>query len=280
MRFLFLVVLVLAFALSTQAQTGVRIRIVAYSEMPGVARGMEPTDTTIVSAQGPRIRTELSPSKPSQKLGQIVSIQRCDTRVAYVFNQQKREYMEVRMPSPEKLEQEKKTSQQKRGDGPPNLVIEITSVDTGETKQAFGHTAHHYITTTKQIPSAELGQDPSEVVEDAWYLDAPDITTCEPTHRVLSLIAVSVSNHINGGVRDARTPPKLQPDIRHHGPFPQGLVLSSKHTTRSVHVLQNGEKQETTLSSSREIVEMSEVRIGPALFDVPSGFTKVEQFSQ
>jgi len=214
-------------------------------------------------------------------LGPMVTIQRCDTHVLYTLSPKRREYMESSIPSLADLEKAREQAKQKSNDAPPNLVFEITTVDTGETKQAFGHTAHHYITTTKQTPSPELGQEPSQTVEDAWYLDMPDVMTCEPvSHRPRGFIGSTFSTRVGGLIGTGHTLPDIRPEFRYTGPEPQGLVLSSKRTTQSVHVLQTGEKQNAESVLSHEIIEISEVPIDPTLFEVPSDFKKVSQFTK
>jgi hypothetical protein len=159
MRFLLAVILFLSYC--AHAQTGLLIKTVAHSNLP-VPPGWGADDSTrTIYVEGARLRSEWS--RPT--LGPIVTIQRCDTRVMYILAPERREYMETPMPSTD--ETEKAGNEQKWGDGPPNLIIEATTVDTGETKSAFGHTAHRYITTTKQTPSPELGHEPSQIVEDA-----------------------------------------------------------------------------------------------------------------
>jgi hypothetical protein len=202
----------------------------------------------------------------------LVIIQRCDARVIYSLNPDKREYTETQSPSPQQQAKAQQKSQGKGSKGPPNLVIEYTTVDTGETKQAFGHTARHYITTIKETPAPELHQQPSEIVRDAWYLDVPDETTCEPvSRRPRGLIVASTGG---AGIQ------KIRPEFKFAGPEPHGTILSEKTTTRSVHVFQTGEKYNTVVTTSREIVETSNEAIDPAMFEVPAGFTKVKQFTQ
>jgi hypothetical protein len=262
-----IVAAVLSFPTSMHAQPAVRIKIVAHSEKRGLPHTIEPVDrTTIIYAQTGRTRVE---SSAFRQWPAMVIIQRCDLHVMYVLNPTKREYTESLLPSPELHSKASEDAEQKRADNQSNLSIETRTVDTGETKTAFGHTARHYITTTKQTSSPELGQQPSETVVDAWYLDFPDVRTCQP-----------VSLRSRGLIGDPTLLEKVRPELKYSGPEPQGLVLSEKRTSHSVHVLPTGEKRDVDLSSSHEIVEMSEVPIDSALFEVPPGFTKVEKITQ
>jgi len=109
----------------------------------------------------------------------MVMIQRCDTHMFYTLDPAKREYTESPLPSHDGASPTSKSSETK-DEVSPNLVVTTRSVDIGETKSAFGRSARHYISTTTMTPSPELNQEPSEKVVDAWYLDMPDVRTCEP----------------------------------------------------------------------------------------------------
>jgi hypothetical protein len=51
--------------------------------------------------------------------------------------------------------------------------------DTGETKDAFGFTAHHLKTTiTKESSPDALDKRPEKVEIDGWYVDMPDSVSC------------------------------------------------------------------------------------------------------
>lgn len=275
MRVLTTFILVLATLGCTHGQTALRIKIAAHSETKGMPEMRTPEDrTTVIYAVPDRTRIESPASGPWPRM---VMIQRCDTHVMYALNLSKREYTESPMPSPKNQSAANKEIEQKSSEGPPNLIIDTTTVDTGEAKQAFGHTAHHYITTTKMMPSAELEEQPSERVVDAWYLDIPDVMTCEAdSQRPTGLISGRVGNGLIGDAREIR---KVRPEFRYSGPDPRGMVLSQKMSMRSIHVFATGEKQNTELANFSEIVEMSEVPPDPALFEVPAGFKKVEKFS-
>ncbi len=273
MRLLF-AILVLGTCMYGQTVAGTKIVQHTETKASGVPGMTQPEEgTTISYALGSNRRTEFPLEWPRNRPPmKMILIQRCDTRVVYSLNPDKREYTETQLPSPEEREKARREAERKWSEGRPNLIIEYTTVDTGETKQAFGHTARHYITTIKETPAAELGQQPSEIVKDAWYLDIPDVTTCESvSHRPRGLIVGSV-----GGV----TIQNIRPDFKFAGPEPQGMIVSEKTTTRSVHVFQTGEKYHTEVTTSREILDISNEAIDPALFEVPAGFTKVKQFTQ
>jgi hypothetical protein len=270
-----LLVVVIVLASCTYAQTGIRIKVVQRTQTTGVPGMMEPEERTIIIySQGSNRRTEtpgfdLPRNVPPMKM---IIIQRCEDRVLYALNPDKREYTEMQLTFRESELKVRQETQRKWSKGAPNLTIDTKTIDTGETRSAFGHTARHYITTIKQIPAPELGQQPNETVKDAWYLDVPDVTTCEPvSYRPQGLIMAQV-----GGKNAIE---EIRPEFRYSGPELHGLVLSEKTTTRSVQVFQTGEKHNIESITLQEIVEMSDQAIDPAIFEVPAGFTRVKQLT-
>jgi hypothetical protein len=230
---------------------------------------MESTDSSsIIYAQDALIRSELTITRPSRTIGPLVTIQDCDTHELYTLSPGKREFAKSKAAP---FANAKPTTGQEASSGSnetPNLVFDSTTVDTGETKIAFGHVAHRFITTTKVIASPELGMDASDTVEDAWYLDIPDTATCNRT---------TTSGHgwIGSGISLSRV--KVIPEFRHVGPEPRGLVLSSKRTQTSTHLLQTGVQQILQSTSSHEITEITEGAIDSALFEVPPDYQQVPQ---
>lgn len=269
MRFPTTLVILLAVSSCTHAQTALRMKITAHSES-GLRVLSEPEDrvTTIYAVLG---KSRVEPS-PSPRFPAMVMIQRCDTHMLYTLDPAKREYTESPLPSPNDASPTI-TSSAKKDEGSPNLVIDTRTVDTGETKSAFGHSARHYVTTTTMTPSPELNQEPSETVVDAWYLDIPDVRTCE---------SVSPRPHglIAGFIGSERSMPSVRPEFKYSGPEPQGLVLSETRTTNWIHVLATGEQQKNVQVISSQTVEMVEVPVDPTLFEVPPGFKKVERISR
>ena len=257
-------------------QTGFRIKTV--SRTSGGRHFMDASDeisTAYVQGTNRRFDWPRSPSFATEPEEEIVMIQRCADHVMYQLNLKNHEYSEFPMPATPPKQMNEVLS---RAEGPPNLIIEVTVRDTGETKSAFGHTARHYIKTTKQTASPELGMEPGETVEDVWYVqDLPDPRTCEPhPRRHAGLVAAGVGL---AGTGPAEALAKIRPEFKYSGPDLQGLMLSSKRTEKAIHVLQTGERQETQFTVSNEIVELSEESVDPSLFEIPPGFKKVNQLN-
>lgn len=270
------VIVFLLMCAATASAADMRIKIVSTSKFEGQPRAPELSEhTSVTYVHGPDKRIETDAFGPHHEPTAL--IQRCNAHVSYFLHLDTHEYMES--PIHSQAEWRKKAEEAAKAKAaetpePPNLIFETTTVDTGETKRAFGHTAHHYVTTQKQTPSPELQQEPSETVTDAWYLDIPDPSYCEQPSRWggRGVIHLSLSG-------DASASKKIRPEFRHNGPTPEGMVLAETVTQTSTHVLATGEKQQIKSTFSREVVEMSDEPIDPALFEVPAGFTKVDHFA-
>jgi hypothetical protein len=69
---------------------------------------------------------------------------------------------------------------------PPNLLIETTTVRTGEWKAVFGYSARRVITTERHIPLDAPAGPQRETEIDGWYIDLETKPACEraPVGRV------------------------------------------------------------------------------------------------
>src|SRR5215207_4948037 len=54
--------------------------------------------------------------------------------------------------------------------GPPALIVQTTTVDTGERRIAFGYSARRVITTRRQIAPSNP-EASTKTVTDGWYID-------------------------------------------------------------------------------------------------------------
>ena len=61
----------------------------------------------------------------------------------------------------------------------PTLRLEVSTTDTGERKEMFGHIARHVVTTRKEIPLEGSMTEPQESVTDAWYIDLNQRLSCD-----------------------------------------------------------------------------------------------------
>jgi hypothetical protein len=149
----------------------------------------------------------------------------------------------------------------------PTILIEITTVDTGERKNLFGYEARHVITTEKHTLLNGAKDVDQEDVKDGWFADLPTSLSCYPRSRGAVTFAT---------VRSVNDPADV-PSVKLVGTPDTGFVLSMTTTSHSTYKLPDGSKGETTSISQREVTELFSGSLDPQLFEVPSAFTKVDR---
>jgi hypothetical protein len=202
----------------------------------------------------------------------LASITRCDLGQAFELNLEDGEY-EV-MPYPQLTKIAMATGDlsvlRKTDSAAPTVRIETTTVDTGERTELFGHLARHVITTRKQTPLAGSRAKPQETVTDGWYIDLDTSITCDvewPGGQ--------------GSHAHLRSGPALEKyEFVDKGHAETGLAVERKMRSRRTLTTSGGTKTETTYSSELKIIEFTEGRLDPALFEIPPGFRKVEDINR
>ena len=146
--------------------------------------------------------------------------------------------------------------------------VVVETRDTGETRQVFGHTAHHFITTRKEIPSAGACSSPQESVEDGWYIDLePRATSCfEMEHPAQPSDAVAVL--AAGNCRDDY-------EVERSGPTPPPFAVELKVSTRTQ---ENGKTATDELVNT--VTDLSSLPLDPQLFDLPTGYKHVDKLDR
>jgi hypothetical protein len=139
----------------------------------------------------------------------------------------------------------------------PVIVIDIETIDTGERRTMFGHTARHLITKERRHPATgeRAKTDQWESQTDGWYIDA-DSLPAEKRGGFIDVLAI-------GGQR-----PLLK--VNRTGPAATGLPLWLRKT--SVNTMPNGQRDESELTV--EVTELFEGPLERALFE-PPGFQRV-----
>jgi len=238
----------------------------------------ESQDPYVLGRGGERTITYRLPDRMRTEVGHgdgpgaaFVSIVRCDLARTYTLDMRSRHYFESPLPTPEEIaRQQKQRHERALTEGEPNYIFEIKIVNTGETKQAFGHTARHYIKTIKNIPGPEFQEAQQETSEDLWYLDVPS-GYCDPQ-------SFSYGPGIHRGVGmmgSGRWVVRPKPELRQTGEDPKGLLLSRK-SGQETRTTRNGETTTSTFYMITELVEFDEMPLDSAMFEVPAGFTRKE----
>jgi hypothetical protein len=213
----------------------------------------------------------------------IVQITRCDLGKRFLVNLEDCEYESGPVP---KLPRWRATLQKVLGKlhppappRPPSILIETTTLDTGERRQLFGHEAHHTVTTRKQMSLNGGGSEPQETITDGWYIDLDTSIACDLSRmvrhaRVHSYLAIAVHT---GKRRRIEVPVAAFKDV---GTPETGYAISETRVTRSFSVLPDGTRTESGLTWETEVTELTEQVLDPALFEIPSSFKRVRQIRQ
>ena len=218
-------------------------------------------------------------------------ITRCDTGMVYQLDLNSQEYVESKLAkSPSQEQFAKQMAQEQKED---QKYAQSNTVDTGETKDFYGHAAKHFVTTIK-------GKDKErayEEVVDGWYLDLPQ-PGCTPEY--LRQHAGHMETADVWTARPRPSPydqysqlapqgsPLTRPLLIHSGNqssfvynwfVPGGLAIqqtSTQHQTINV----DGRKRVNEMVTDERVVEFSEAPLDPSLFEVPPGFKKVRELYQ
>ena len=163
----------------------------------------------------------------------------------------------------------------------PMIKIEIKTVDTGERKQLFGHTARHVITTRKQTPLEGSHSQPQESVRDGWYidLDPKQQISCDPDYMQKSggqsYGFVLVSPSLNSGTETID-----RPEFVPIGKPETGFALEEVTTSDNAHKSPDGTIRHASSKSEMIVMELQEGPLDPSLFEVPKGFRHVKQIER
>ena len=203
----------------------------------------------------------------------IASITRCDLGQMFELNLDAGEYHVAPYP-PKPLTKEQMES---RGIKPqasmprvPTVLIELTTVDTGERKEIFGHPARHVIATRKETPLEGSQSEAQEWTTDGWYIDLDNRISCDRKWAegkgAYSYATVRLGN--------ANTPPEM-PKFVAVGKPETGFVVESKVTSRGTYVLPDGTRKEYTSTHETTVTNLEEGPLDSAVFEVPAEFRQV-----
>jgi hypothetical protein len=163
-----------------------------------------------------------------------------------------RRYKVAKFPPASQLDDYRKTN--------PSDVVEIQSetVDTGEHKMFFGHSAKHFITTIRR--PADNNNGGAEETVDGWYIEqeipdnecAPDYVHSEPFYAIGTALVL---------------PPQIA-HFNHTGPVPTGLAVKLTLTRK---VMDSTGKADRIVKTEETVEELSDSPLSPSLFEPPSG---------
>jgi hypothetical protein len=233
-----------------------------------------------------RRRTEYRNSVGGEKRGwdgsrdvrygpQLASIVRCDAGQMFEVNLDAGQFVAAPYPPQpfSKTQTEAlglKTPQFIASDKP-TLRIETSTLDTGDRRDFFGHTARHVITTRRQIPLEGSASNAQEMVTDGWYIDLDTSISCDPK-RLSGKPAHAFLTVGNAPIEKIEFVDKGEPE--------SGFAIEWKITTKEAIALSDGPKKDRTFVHEMCVTQLVEGPLDPALFTIPIGFRQVEHIDR
>jgi hypothetical protein len=200
-----------------------------------------------------------------------VSIVRCDLGQSFDLNTHKGEYTLEAYPPDESGSKERAAEGQSEttdAEVPITLRIEITTVDTGEREEIYGHEARHVVTTLRQIHLNGSHQEPEVFATDGWYIDFDRRISCDTIRRE------ETKNHgyARGVLGKSLSPERYE--YVYIGARERGLAVKEVETPKSTAAPSTNASGSTYES---EVTEFVEGPLDAILFEVPSEFKRVER---
>jgi hypothetical protein len=251
-------------AVATPADVGLKITVRSSS------MGLPPSQDTRYIASDRR-RNEYRNASGSNYGPLLALLSRCDLGQNFELNLEDKQYVSSPLPHfPTEAERQVLAAKYSATAAQqiPTILVEITTVDTGERKKLFGYDARHVITTRKHTRLNGSKDIEQESVSDGWYTDLPTALSCEPKLRgALGFVTLGTLNNV----------PTEVPSWKLEGKPESGFALSTTTTTHSTYGLPDGSKKDSSSTFEMQVTELYSGPLSPELFEVPRGFTKVDQ---
>jgi hypothetical protein len=233
-----------------------------------VTGGVSDTRTEYLTAN--RLRNEWQ-THAGDRIGHPMAsiIQRAGTNRVFLLDLQAQEYVSYETDSQGVMLGSKPRPVAGSGG---TLQIWITSTDTGERAQMFGHMARHIITTEKRTASPGACSRNSESQTDGWYIDdsvMPDWHHPKGGNGgvvVASVFAVSAGSACMDRVDKIEV---------HRSGVEPGFPLKTTTTMTSEVPSPDGARMVAS-NWGAEVVEFKEGPLDSSLFEVPASFHKVD----
>ena len=208
--------------------------------------------------KGKRQRTETNN-------GQMVMVQQCDLRRNLQIMPEAKVYMiqPYDQPASSNAVNTSGTTPSQPGAVKKGGVVTstVTTRDTGERKQIFGHTARRIITTMATDSSPDACSPLKSKMEiDGWYIDAAFAFSCDAQYTY-----TPYRPQASGGCQDRY-------ETKQIGTAKKGFPVWEKTTMF-------GPNGAESFSSINEVIEFSHATLDASLFDVPAGYREVKDFA-
>ena len=199
-------------------------------------------------------------------------IQQCDARRSVMLNLDAREYTSTELDEHGVAKEWKPAAIERKEPARGSIEIFIDSVDTGERKEMFGHTARHVVTRERRVASPDGCQRSMSSETDGWYID---LEVPSSSCRIAAKSAPHAADV--GVVVSGSCLQKLE--VHRTGVTETGFPLKLTTTTHTSLVQSDGSQKEFTSTFESEVTEISEAPLEPALFEVPAGFKLVAKLN-
>ncbi len=225
--------------------------------------GMKMESTIYV--KGMRKRTE---SAGMMGMGGQTLIEQCDLKRTIKLNDKKKVYFIEPFSNEEVIDDDIKTAKtnvpvkQTNTEKGGTIYMYYNITDTGERKKMYGFNARHVWTTQKMKPSADACtmKDSMIIKTDGWYIDLPEFN-CPVQYRPGQ-----------ASIQPVEKPTCMDKFVTHRsGKGKLGFVLQQTTTM----IMNAGKAQTSEFSTTLETLEFSSQNLDPALFDIPAGYTQV-----
>jgi hypothetical protein len=228
----------------------------------------------VLYMSGGKTRRDSHAELPSGPIHEQGFIDLCDLRKAIELDPQRKEYRIVELGEDglakgwqQTMRQENKTPTH---GGPVEVVTE--NIDTHESKNIFGHPAHHWITKIKKIPGQGACTTADEGEVDGWYIDyqVPP-STCSARFLAKKYPLTAKSHSVSFAAQN---------DCMDHFTFTgeqmnHGMPVSMKQVNRLRAKMPDGKEGEYVSSTQMEVTELSTAPIDPKVFEAPAGYSRV-----
>jgi hypothetical protein len=213
--------------------------------------------TTYVQLDRSRIESSVQGRK-------TILITRCDRQQTIVLDAANRTYTSAQVRLyPNRLVTllASLVSRSQKPQPPPTLVVETTTVQTGETKTAFGHVARRVIVTRRDLPLQGTGGGATETRTDGWYVDLETRPSCERFDGHAHTFLIASRQTATGR---SELPVVAFKDI---GAPERGFPLELTTTWQR----RRGEGESPAVSR-KEVTQLSHEPLDPGLFEIPHGY--------
>jgi hypothetical protein len=201
----------------------------------------------------------------------LVSLTRCDMGQIFELNLEDKQFVSAPIPKFTTEAEQQALAVKYSASAPqrtPTVLVEVTTVDTGERKKMFGYEARHVITTRKHTRLNQAKDVILESVTDGWYTDLPTALSCYPRPKAGGIGFVTM---------ETKSTPADVPTVKLVGKPESGFPLSTITTSHDIYVLPDGSKRETNSKLAQQVTGLYSGPLDPQLFEVPRGFARVAQ---